>query len=113
MEPRLTQEYEYQQTPNKNFLGVCGQGAEMIGIERNNIETLTKCRKACAFEFSTTDIVREKCSFFAYESGSKKCRLYKRCGWPYNTDENSDVDRDDENCYGHETRQDAVDAGCS
>lgn len=115
MEPELGQEYEYEQNPRKNLLGVCDEarGAEMIGSERNNIEKLEACREACAFEFSTTDIVREKCSFFAYESGSKKCRLYKRCGWPYNTDENSDVDRDDENCYGHETRQDAVDAGCS
>jgi len=123
MEPKLTQEYEKR---GGNLLGVCNEasGAEQIGIERNNIETLAQCRKACAFEFSTTDIVREKCSFFSYESGSKKCRLYKRCGWPYakkekDEDEDEDVelvstsvDLDDENCYGHNSRQEAVADGC-
>lgn len=112
MEPELDQEFEYR---NRNFLGVCDdeRGAEMIGNERNNIETLEQCRLACAFEFSTTDIVREKCSFFSYEAGTKKCRLYKRCGWPYDKDVNAAVDTDDENCYGHETREEAIAAGCS
>jgi len=112
MEPKLEEEYEWRN--RNNYLGVCGNGAEMIGNVRTDVETLEQCRVACAFEFSTTDLVREKCSFFSYDAAGKNCRLYKRCGWPYNTSvNNQNVDINDENCYGYESRAEANENGCS
>jgi len=63
---------------------------------------------ACAFEFSTQDLVREKCSYSSYDAFNKKCRLYKRCGWPYNKGniENVGYNLEDSNCYGEETHPD-------
>jgi len=120
MEPTLIQEKEY--ADSKNFLGVCGRNHERIGNDRSNIETLSECRQACAFEFSTQDLVREKCTYFSYDAHNKKCRLYKRCGWPYQMtcndatncatsnvkDDLTDAGYDltDENCYGQETLSD-------
>jgi len=103
-EPEAKDEATY--ATSNNFLGVCGRGHEKIGNDRSNIATLSECSKACAFEFSTQDLVREKCTFFSYDAHNKKCRLYKRCGWPYQISCN-----DPSNCNVGNVRQELTAAG--
>jgi len=110
MSPEPSKEREWA-TTNKNFLGQCNEGAnaEMIGQEMTKVLKLSDCRKACAFEFTTTTDIREKCHYFSYDDLGQKCRLYRRCGWPYDKSQNQNenqLDLTDEDCYGQETRSD-------
>merc|ERR1719326_2631541 len=54
-------------------------------------------------------MVREKCHYFSYDDNGQRCRLYRRCGWPYDKSQNQNednIDLNDEDCYGQETRSD-------
>jgi len=44
-----------------------------------NVNSLQKCQEECAFEYTTQEAVREKCSVFAYDSTNSVCVLYANC----------------------------------
>jgi len=122
-EPSLADEYA-RFLANKPLLGKCSTngGAQEIKTVQN-VNTLSACRKACALEYSTTTVLREKCQYFSWDSKDAQCKLWWKCGWQngqlpipapngqtengptFDTSDNDD-DANDEACFGQDTRGD-------
>jgi len=108
MEPLLREEFAVHENPEKTkVLGTCN--VQPIR-DMPNVRTVSECRRACAFEYSTQFNVREKCQWFSHDQGSKRCLLYSRCGWPFQNVANVDSE---EVCWGTESRAKAIENGCS
>jgi len=53
--------------------------------------TEAKCRRACAFKYTTEGAVRERCNYFSYSEADRTCVLFSECGWPLNEATNFNV----------------------
>jgi len=114
MEPRLEEEYAHSVTGGKPLIGRCGGGATLLR-SMPAVKTVSECRLSCALEYSTKDVVREKCQFFSYEAATEQCMLYSTCAWPFDQSNNqiSGDGLQERDCYGDEARSDSCSWGTS
>lgn len=68
-----------------NTITFCDPSDPSCPSEDANGEPITiedKCRKACAFEYSTEGDIRQRCNYFSFNESTRQCKLYSRCAWP-------------------------------
>lgn len=73
-------------------MGICAEsqwGGKRLGdliIYTDDVETVEdRCRKACAFKYTTEEDTRLRCTYFSFSEEEKSCLLFSGCGWDFNT----------------------------